>query len=299
MNLQDIASNPRTIQLGMRLSQHIPASVAHRLAWLAANVVCQVKPAVYRVVWANLNQVLGSGVEWQILERTVRQVFYTTIRSHYDLFRALLLPREEQARLVEFSLEAQELARSLRHGQKGSVLVLPHLGSFDIAGQAIASHLPETQVLTLSEPPAGFQLINKLRLQSGVEVTPLSSTALRKAIRLLRRGGMVSVAGDRPVSDLDEPISFFGRPARLPSGHVRLALKTDAVVVVGCCFLSPETGRYTIHVGPPLEMVRTGNLDEEVRLNMRQVLDGLESIIRRWVGQWQMYVPVWPELLEA
>jgi hypothetical protein len=32
---------------------------------------------------------------------------------------------------------------------------------------------------------------------------------------------------------------------------------------------------------------------------MRQVLDGLESIIRRWVGQWQMYVPVWPEPLEA
>ena len=299
MNLQDIASNPRTIRLGMRVSQHTPESAAHRLAWLAANVVCKVKPAVYRVVRANLSQVLGSGVEWQTLEQTVRQVFYTTVRSHYDLFRALLLPREEQARLVVFPPEAQELARSLRHGQRGSVLVFPHLGSFDIAGQAIASHLPETQVLALPEPPAGFQLINKLRLQSGVEVTPLSSTSLRKAIKLLRRGGMVSIAGDRPVSDLDEPTSFFGRPARLPSGHVRLALKTDAVMVVGCCFLSPETGRYTIHIEPPLEMVRTGNLDEEVRLNMRQVLDGLESIIRRWVGQWQMYAPVWPELLEA
>ena len=54
-----------------------------------------------------------------------------------------------------------------------------------------------------------------------------------------------------------------------------------------------------MHAGTPLEMVRTGNLVEEVRLNMREVLDRLESIIRRWVGQWQMYVPVWPELLEA
>jgi lauroyl/myristoyl acyltransferase len=131
-----------------------------------------------------------------------------------------------------------------------------------------------------------------------VDVTPLSSQALRQAIKLLRAGGMVSVAGDRPVSDRDEPVSFFGRPARVPSGHVRLALKTNAVVLVGCCFLSPQTQRYTVHLESPLEMVRTGSLDQDLQLNMQRVLDQLEMVIRRWIGQWQMFVPVWPELTE-
>jgi hypothetical protein len=28
---------------------------------------------------------------------------------------------------------------------------------------------------------------------------------------------------------------------------------------------------------------------------MRRVLDLMEAVIRRWVWQWQMFVPVWPE----
>jgi lauroyl/myristoyl acyltransferase len=46
-------------------------------------------------------------------------------------------------------------------------------------------------------------------------------------------------------------------------------------------------------------MIRTGDPAEELQLNMRRVLDMLEEIIRRWPGQWQMFVPVWPELLQA
>jgi KDO2-lipid IV(A) lauroyltransferase len=299
MNLQEFATNPRTVRFSMWLSRHVPEPVAHRLAWWAASMVSREQPAAYRTVVANLKQVLGTNVERQTVQQAARQVFSTTIRTHYDLFRALQLSPQEQANLIDFPQGVQDLVHSLRQNKRGSVLVFPHLGSFDIAGPAVAGYLPETQVITLPDPPAGFQLVNKLRLRTGVEVTPLSSTALRQAIRLLRRGGTVAIAGDRPVSDLDEPADFFGRPARVPSGHVRLALKTGALLIVGCCFLSPETGRYTIHMEPPLEMIRTGNLDEDVRLNMRQVLDGLESIIRRWVNQWQMFVPVWPEPREA
>jgi lauroyl/myristoyl acyltransferase len=46
-----------------------------------------------------------------------------------------------------------------------------------------------------------------------------------------------------------------------------------------------------------MEMIRTGNREEEVRLNMRRVLDTLEQLIRRWPEQWQMFVPVWPDLI--
>jgi lauroyl/myristoyl acyltransferase len=85
----------------------------------------------------------------------------------------------------------------------------------------------------------------------------------------------------------------------VPSGHVRLALKTDSVVVITYCIFVPETRHYTMYFDPPLEMVRTGDHEEEVQINMRRVLDRLEAVIRRWPEQWQMFVPVWPKLLEA
>lgn len=298
MNLQELASDPRVIRLGMWFSQHAPERMGHRLSWWTSDVVCRVKPAVYQVVQANLSQVLGPEVERWTLEQAVRQVFYTAVRGYFDLFRSLQVPREEVESMIDFPEQARALIRTLRDRAGGSILVFPHLGNFDIAAQALGTYLPEPQVLTLPDPPPGFELTNKLRQRTGVEITPLSATALRQAIKRLRRGGLVSLAGDRPVSDLDQPVPFFGRPARVPSGHIRLALKTDALVLVGCCFLSPETGRYTVHVEPPLEMFRTGDWEEEVQLNMRRVLDVMEAVIRRWAWQWQMFVPVWPEPLE-
>jgi KDO2-lipid IV(A) lauroyltransferase len=259
--------------------------------------VCRVRPAVYQIVKANIRQVLGADALELAVEQSVRRVFYTTIRSYFDLFRALSLPREEIEAMVDFPDPARALVQSLWNRKEGSILIFPHMGSFDIAAQVLGRYLPEPQVLTLPNPSPGFQLTNELRKRTGVEVTPLSASALRKAVKRLKSGGTVSVAADRPVSDLDQPVSFFGKPARVPSGHIRLALKTNALLLVGCCFLSPETDRYTVHLEPPLELLRTGDREEEVPLNMRRVLDLLETIIHRWSWQWQMFVPVWPDIL--
>lgn len=291
--IQDIVSNPITIRAAIWLSQHSPERVGHRMSSWAADIVGQIKPATYEILLANLGQVLGPGAGEQILEKMARQAFYTFIRSHFDLFRSVGMTRDQLVTQVEVPEETAAIMHSVRDRPGGSILVFPHVGSFDLGGLTISGYLPEIQVLTLPDPSPGFQLSNRLRKRTGVEVTPLNSVALRKALKRLRSGGTVSVAGDRPVSELDEPVPFFGRPARVPSGHVRLALKTGAVMVVGCCYLSPETDRHTLYMEPPMEMIYTGNLEEDIQVNMRRVLDALEEVIRRWAGQWQMFVPVW------
>jgi lauroyl/myristoyl acyltransferase len=299
INLQNIAVDPRIMRLAILFSQYTPERIGHQLSWWAASTISRFRPAVYRVVQANLGPVLGMIGNNQVLDQMARTVLYLAIRSYFDLFRALRLSEDQMAGLVDLPEETRSIARSLWNREAGTVMVFPHLGNFDLGGHAILPLMPEMQLFTLPDPPPGFQLLNQSRQRGGVKVTPLSTKSLRDAIQLLRRGGVVSIAADRPVSDMDEPFAFFGRPARVPSGHVRLALKTGASMVVGYCVLSPETQRYVMRLEPPMELIRTGNREEEVRLNMRRVLDALEEIIGRWPEQWQMFVPVWPELLTA
>ncbi len=299
MNLQDLVSSPAFIQLGMFFSHHVPQWIGYRLGWLLSEVVTRASPAPYRILRANLRQVLGPCADSRALEQTARGAFYTAIRSYFDLYRAMQLPQQERAAEVEFPDSSWDVVQTMARMERGTVLVFPHLGNFDLGGQATAMYIPEIQVITLPDPPAGFRLTNELRQQSGAQVTPLSPAALRQAIRLLRRGGVVSIAGDRPVSEMDEPYLFFGSPARVPSGHVRLALRTDSVIIVTYCVFRPETKRYAMYFDAPLEMIRTGDHGEEVQINMRRVLDLLEGVIRRWPEQWQMFAPVWPKLLEA
>jgi KDO2-lipid IV(A) lauroyltransferase len=278
----------------MFISRHTPEKLGDRIAWTLAGLVCRVKPAIYGIVRANLGQVIGFDLETE-LHQTTRQVIYTAVRSYYDLYRVLQLPHDEAVATVELTESARKVTSWMRKRERGAVMVFPHLGNFDLGGLALSAHVPKMQQLSLPNPPAGFQLANEIRESSGLSVTPLSPGALRQAMRTLKDGGVVGVAGDRPVSELDEPVPFFGRPARVPSGHVRLALKTGAVVVTGCCFLSPETKKNTIHLDEPRELIHTGDSDEDTRVNMRWLLDALEEIIRQRLGQWQMFVPVWPE----
>jgi lauroyl/myristoyl acyltransferase len=299
MNLQKMVCSPEFMRVGMFLSQHTSEGIGHRLAWWLAGLLSHLRPAVYGVVRANLSQVLPADADGSVLDQTARQVFYSTLRSYYDLYRVVRLPLEKLSTFVDVPEATMAIAQYLRTRGGGSVLVFPHVGSFDLGGHAIVPYLPQMQLLTLPNPSPGFEMANRLRTLTGAKVTPLSTVALRQAITLLKAGGVVSVAGDRPVSELDEPVLFFNRPARVPSGHVRLALKTQAVVTVAYCVLSPEAQRYSINLESPMEMVRTGDVDQDVKLNMRRVLDALERIISRWPEQWQMFVPVWPELLEA
>lgn len=295
MNLIPIVSHPRFMQLAIFLSQHIPEPVFRRLGWWLTNIVCRLNPASTRIVQANLAQVLGSDADAATLKRTARQAVFALVQGSYTLYRALAMPYEQVVRSVSASEDTKAGLRALRGSEGGSVLVFPHMGNFDLAGLALTAYAPKMQILSLPDPPPGFQLTNELRQRAGSTVTPLSPAALRQALRHLRAGGLLAVAGDRPVSELDDPVPFFGRPARVPSGHIRLALRTGATVVVGCCFWSTDTHGYVMHLRPPLELVRTGNRDDDVQANMRLVLDELEAVIRRWPEQWQMFVPVWPD----
>jgi lauroyl/myristoyl acyltransferase len=42
-------------------------------------------------------------------------------------------------------------------------------------------------------------------------------------------------------------------------------------------------------------MVRTGDPDEDLRVNLQRVTTQLEELIRIRPGQWAMFLPVWPE----
>jgi hypothetical protein len=50
---------------------------------------------------------------------------------------------------------------------------------------------------------------------------------------------------------------------------------------------------------PPIEPVRTGNRDADVRATMQLVVEHLEKIIRRSPHQWYMFRNMWPAAGEA
>jgi KDO2-lipid IV(A) lauroyltransferase len=299
MKAQDILGSPPFVMLGMAISRTLPPRPVYWLAGRIARYMAWRRNTMFSIVRENLAH-LEPDLDDAGLDAMAEQAIYHAGCTYFDMFRLTMDDYRRGRAQVRINPDEWALARDALMGERGTIIVGPHLSNFDLAAQWFAAQGLEIQALSLAEPDMGTRVLNRLRQHRGVTMTPVAMNALRLAVARLRRGGVVMTGVDRPVSSRDEPIPFFGAPARLPTGYARLALQTNSCIVVACCVQDAD-GCYAIHIAPPLEMERTGRgRDEDERHNALRVLSVIERMIRMAPSQWLMFVPVWrPEDAEA
>jgi lauroyl/myristoyl acyltransferase len=298
MRLQDVVSSKPATRLGIVIGLHTPRWVGYGLARIAAGIIARRKPEVYGTVHANLRQILGPEADDVTLHQMTYQVFFHAGQTYYDFFHAIGQPKEVLAEAVRIPEEIVAFVRSETARGRGVLVLTAHMSNFDLLGLSVGTQGLPIQMLSLANPQAGFHLLNYLRAKAGFEVTPITTGSLRAAIRRLKSGGIVLTGVDRPIPEDRELVEFFGRPAYLPIGPVRLALMTGALVIMGSCYYEPGKG-YALKVTEPLEMIRTGDRRRDILTNVRRVADILEEHIRARPEQWMMFHPFWPELPAA
>ena len=94
------------------------------------------------------------------------------------------------------------------------------------------------------------------------------------------------------VSDDGMLVEFFGAPARLPDGHVRLAMRAGVPLILG---FSQRLGRdsYRARFWPHYAIPEEGSENERLAAGMNYVVRGLEETIRAHPEQWAVTVPIW------
>ena len=126
---------------------------------------------------------------------------------------------------------------------------------------------------------------------SSLKLIPIDGPLLA-LVRALRRGQAVAVAADRDITGSGIVVDFFDAPARLPDGHVQLALRTGAELLPMFALRHADSSP-GVQVEPPLELERTGNFEQDVQVNVQKVVARMEDWIRRYPEQWPMFYPIW------
>jgi KDO2-lipid IV(A) lauroyltransferase len=165
-------------------------------------------------------------------------------------------PRGESVlpRIVRWDgIEAFERALAER---KGVIIVTPHLGSWEMYGQALAERFIATHgpLTALFRPPRKAwmaRLMEGSRDRAGLQTVPTSVKGVRSLMRSLRAGGYTGVLPDQ-VPPLGQGVwaSFFGRPAYTMTLLPRLAQQTGARVFLGVCERLPRGAGYAIRCEP-------------------------------------------------
>ncbi len=282
-------------RLGFYLGKYLPPYFGLKLVGVAARTLATWKPDFYWTTRENQRHVQPADISERALHEKVYRVFFYAARNYYELFHNVGRKHPDITNLrppVYLTPETEQHLKTALDSGRGVFIHGCHMANFDLAGVVFAHYLPvPLHVLGLANPPSGFELFNRLRKRTGAIVDPISPESLRHAIQRLRDGGVVLTGVDRPTGEGDEAVTFFGKTAYLPTGYIRIPLRTDSLIMTLATFF--EDGVYWIHTTPPRELIHTGDRRQDIEVNLRSVLDDVEAFIHRRPEQWMMFLPVW------
>ncbi len=295
MDLQKLTNSRFGVSLGLALGRITPPGLGYRLSALVARRIAARKDSpMVKAVRANQWVARGENLSPAELDEAVCQVFAHAGRCFVDLYHNLQNRQGLLSRVID-NAASQRLIEISQPGGQGCFFVAPHLSNFDIVMLALAYRGLQGQALTYGQPTGGYQIQNNIRAQTGLEITPVSDEAHRKAIARLKAGGLVATGVDRPIRRKAHSLTFFGRPSPLPAGHIRMAMQAGVPVLVGAAHMRPD-GLYELLLSEPIPMQSHPDPDEAIRINGEAVLREIEIFIHQAPGQWLMYYPVWPEI---
>ncbi|TCC30557.1 phosphatidylinositol mannoside acyltransferase [Kribbella sindirgiensis] len=129
----------------------------------------------------------------------------------------------------------EKVLRDAYAAGQGVICALPHLANYDHAGAwAGLTGMPVSTVAERLRPESLFDRFIAYRKKLGMEVLPLTGgddDVTGVLADRLRAGGFVCLVADRDLSERGVPVTFFGRPSRMPAGPAALSLKTGAPLI--------------------------------------------------------------------
>jgi KDO2-lipid IV(A) lauroyltransferase len=172
----------------------------------------------------------------------------------------------------------------------------PHVGAAELLLRAIGQiHPPVMVFMERQSPRAVHDLVLATRAAPGLRFVDADMGGARDALEHLRRGDVLLLLADRDVLGNGRPVAFFGERAKLPTGPVELALRTQ-LPLLPVTVLRTGADRVRIVVDAPIVLSRSGNREADVAAGMLRLAGALEVSIQRAPDQWFALSPVWSGL---
>jgi KDO2-lipid IV(A) lauroyltransferase len=179
----------------------------------------------------------------------------------------------------------------------GVLLLMPHLGNWELGGALLARRGIKIVVLTQAEPGAGLtELRRASRARWGIETFVVGSNGFDfvEIIKRLQAGENVALLMDRPPEAKAVEVELFGQPFRASVAAAELA-RASGCALIGVTVTAGKGG-YAARILPEFTYDRAALGRRENRQKLtQQILSAFEPEIRRHPEQWFHFVPVWAE----
>src|SRR3982751_4547339 len=199
------------------------------------------------------------------------------------------ISKEEISSLFEFQFDKElvEKQKKLRAEGRGTIIVSPHLGNWELLVYAYSAlYEPMSYLARPLDNPLIEALTVRLRTRFGAR--PINKTnSVPAAIKVLRRAGILGILADvnaHPKEGVFVPL--FGVPACTSAGPAMLAIRTNSVIIPLAGVWDKAAGKYIGVNGELIEPQYSGDRQRDIVDITARFTAEVEKLIRAYPDQW-------------
>ncbi len=191
----------------------------------------------------------------------------------------------ERGRIEEFTrLERFHVADQVRRKGKGMIVVIGHLGNWELLGLAVCkAGYPLHSLARPIENPWIDRFLTRFRTQTGQKIIP-KHHAIGEMVRVLRRNEVLIIQVDQNARSAGVMTVFFGRPASTHRSPALLALKYGTPIVVANIYR--ENGLHHCVLSDPIDPDPFRRQADPVQALTQAYTSKFEDCVRAHPEQW-------------
>jgi KDO2-lipid IV(A) lauroyltransferase len=227
------------------------------------------------------------------IRRTARGVFRNYGTTLVEILQMGFFSRDQILRRVKVHGLDRVLDRISLHD--GVIVVSAHLGNWEIGMQVMPCFFGRPLFAVAKKFKSGMieNWLHEVRTRFGSQVL-YKKGALAEMTRIIREGGVLTILVDMARRRDGIDIEFFGKKATATPAAAMLALRCRCPVLPVFC-LREADGTIGIQVGATIDMLRSGDLRQDLRVNTQRITDVVEAAVRQHPEQWHWLMKRWKE----
>jgi lauroyl/myristoyl acyltransferase/mitochondrial fission protein ELM1 len=240
-------------------------------------------------VYAHLKIALGDKYSPRQLSVLVRKFYESYGQNLLEIF---YLPRFDRKYLRRYIRTAGlEIVQAALKKGRGVIFLTVHAGSWELSNAICANlGLPFSLFVRVQRYPRMSNLLNSYRRQAGGRIIE-SGDFLRQMVQELKANRIIGMTADQGGS-AGVLVDFFGRPASMAHGAVKLALKYGAAIIP--VFYRRIRGRQIeVNFIEDFPMSLTAEPERDIWENLQRLFGIFERYIRAYPQEYLWVYKIW------
>ena len=265
------------IQILARIPRPVANGVAHALAWCMWMANLRARP----ITEVNLGICFPDMIP-ERRQALVKASLYETNANIIDMARCWVRSRADLEERISKVEGLDYLDEAVAAG-RGTLVLLPHLGSWEIVSLYLSSRFNVTALYREPRTKILAEFIRRQRQRHGARLISIGTAGLRAVLQALRANDMALLFPDQvPPRNSGQFAPFFGEPTLTMTLGSKLIHRSGAKAVCAYCKRLPD-GRYELVFRPVDEAI----YDADLSTSLSGLNKSVEACVRECPEQYQ------------